>query len=239
MTTQPALPQPDARQPVESYLAEIAARLPGPARAHAEIVAELRAGLLDAVEVHLATGMSPSQATAAAIGEFGHPRQVADAFRPELAAHQARRVAIALLATGPLVGLLWATAALASHIGLHRAPPWQWASAPSGAQVAFPLFAAAGALAVWTALFTLAATGRISRWLPARPGDGPAAAAIAGYGAATADVIILTLLAIQLATAPATLAPLPIAAAAAASLIRLTLARRAARRCLAARAALA
>jgi hypothetical protein len=33
---------------VECYLAEVAARLPGPARAQAGIVAELRSGLLDA-----------------------------------------------------------------------------------------------------------------------------------------------------------------------------------------------
>ena len=37
---------------VEPYLAEVTARLPGPARAHAEIVAELRSGLLDATDAN-------------------------------------------------------------------------------------------------------------------------------------------------------------------------------------------
>ena len=53
-----------------------------------------------------------------------------------------------------------------------------------------------------------------------------------------ADVTVLALLASQLFNLPGTLAPAPIAGAATASLIRLTLARRAARRCLATRAAL-
>ena len=52
------------------------------------------------------------------------------------------------------------------------------------------------------------------------------------------DVIVLVLLVGELIRAPGTLAPAPIAAAAAASLLRLTLARRAARRCLTIRAAL-
>lgn len=231
--------EPDPTLPAtEHYLAEVAARLPGPARARAEIVAELRGGLLDAIDAYVAAGMPPGKAAAAATREFGHPPEVADAFRAELAARQARRVATTLLGTGPLVGLLWVAAALASHIGVHHAPPWQWTGVPPGARVAFPLFAAAGAMAVWTALFTIAATGRLSRWLPAQPAHGPASAAVAGYGAAAADVMLLALLASQLATAPARLAPLPVAAAAVASLTRLTLAPRAARRCLTARTAL-
>jgi HAAS len=237
MTARAAPPCPGAGQAAESYLAEVAARLPDRARAHADIVAELRAGLLDTIDAHLATGMDPGDATAAAIREFGDPHQVACAFRPELAARQARRVALTLLATGPLLGLLWATAARASHIGIRHAPPWQWAHMPPGSQLTVPL-AAVFAVTVSTALFTVAATGRLTRWLPARPSHPPAGAAIAGYGAAAADVIILVLLVTQLVSAPSTLAPIPIAAAAAASLTRLTLARRAARLCLTARAAL-
>ena len=52
------------------------------------------------------------------------------------------------------------------------------------------------------------------------------------------DVIIFILLASKLVAAPGTLAPVPVALAATASLIRLILARRAGRRCLAVRAAL-
>jgi len=224
---------------LDAYLAQVAARLPGPARARAGIVAELRAGLLDAADAHLGAGLPAGRAAEAAVTEFGDPRQVAEAFRPVLALSQARRVALTLLATGPLIGLLWAAAALASHIGIRQAPPWEWAGTPPGSQVIFPLAAAAFLIAVWTALLAIAATGRLTRWLPHRPRLAPAAAAIAGLGAVAADLALFVLLASQLAAAPGTLAPVPAAAAALASLTRLTLARRAAGRCLAVRAALA
>src|SRR6266581_249107 len=176
-----APPRPGAPQPIESYLAQVAAALPGTARARGDIVAELRGGLLDATDAYRSAGLAGDTAAEAALREFGHPRQLASAYGPELAAGQARRVALTLVATGPLIGLLWAAAAAASNISIRHAPPWQWPGAPADSRVAFPLAAAAIAITVWTALFTAAAT---------------------------------------------------------ASLIRLTLARRAARRCLAARAAL-
>jgi hypothetical protein len=160
-----ALPQQGIEQ-LESYLAEVTARLPGPPRARADIVAELRTGLLDAADAHRAAGLDPDAASGAAISQFGNPRRLGDAFRPELAARTARRAALTLLATGPLIGLLWAAAAQASHMGIRHAPPWQWGSAPPGSLVAFPLAAAALAVTVWAALFTVAATVRMARWLP-------------------------------------------------------------------------
>jgi hypothetical protein len=109
---------------------------------------------------------------------------------------------------------------------------------PPAALIAFPLIAVVILITVWTALITLAATGRLTRWLPHRPRLAPTTAAIAGFGAATTDVILLALLASQLATAPAKLAAALITLAAAASTTRLILARRAGRRCLASRASL-
>jgi len=227
-----------AEQLADAYLAQVAARLPGPARTRAGIIAELRAGLLDATDAHRDAGLPADSAAAAAVAEFGDPRQIADAFRPGLASSQARQVALALLATGPLIGVLWAATALASHIGIRHAPPWHWAGAPPASIVEFPLFAAAFMLAVWTAVFTIAATGRLTRWLSGHPRLAPGTAALAGLGTAAADLALLTLLASQLAAAHGALAPAPTAAAALASLTRLTLAGRAARRCLAARATL-
>jgi hypothetical protein len=224
---------------LDGYLTEVAARLPGPARARADIIAELRGGLLEAADAHRDAGLPAGNAAAAAIREFGDPRQIADAFRPGLALSQARRVALTLLGTGPLIGLLWAATALASHIGIQHAPPWQWAGAPPAAPVVFPLAAAAIVIAVWTAVFTIATTGRLTRWLPDRPRLAPSTAAVAGVAAAVADLAVFVLLASQLAAAPGALAPAPAAAAALASATRLSLAGRAARRCLAARAALA
>ena len=202
---------------VDAYLREVAAALPGPARARRDILAELHSGLLDAADAHRRAGLPDTAAAAAAIAEFGDPRVVAGAFRPELTIRHARRVALTLVTTGPLIGLLWVGAAAASHMAIRHAPPWEWAGAPPGSPAAFPLALAAVLVAVWAGLFTVVAAGRLTRWLP--EGPGPAAG--------------------KLASSPGALAPLPVTAAVAASLTWLALARRAARRCLAARASLA
>jgi hypothetical protein len=223
---------------VEAYLAEIAAALPGPARSHADIMAELRAGLLDAADAHRSAGLPAVAAARAAVSEFGRPEQVAAGFRAEIAARHARRLSASLVAGGPLVGLLWVAAALASHLGLHAAPPWHWPDLPPLLGLGIRLVLVAIVAAAWAALLGIAATGRLTRWLPARPRQGPTVAVIAGFGAAGADLVLLALVAGLLALSPGKLAPLPIALAAAASLTRLTLAARAARRCLAIRATL-
>ena len=135
-------------------------------------------------------------------------------------------------------GLLWASAA-ASHIAIRHAPPWQWAGAPPGSPAAFPLALAAILVTAWAALLTVAATGPLTRWLPARPGLALTTAAISGFAAMAADMTIFALLASKLASTPGTLAPIPVTAAAIASLTRFTLSRRATQRCLAARASVA
>jgi hypothetical protein len=234
----PAPSRPDAWPTLECYLAEVATRLPGPARQHAEIVAELRSGLLDAADAHRSAGLRPALAARAAIGEFGDPGQVAAGFRAEIAARQARRVSLSLLKAGPLVGLLWITAALTSHLGIHLAPRWQWPDLPSAFRMGIYVTAVVIAAQVCAVLLGVAATGHLTRWMPVRPRRAPTAAVVAGFGAAGADAVVLSLLAALLTTAPGKLSPLPIALAATASLARLTLATRAAYRCLASRAAL-
>jgi hypothetical protein len=231
-------PEPAAGQEIEGYLAEVTAFLPGPPRARAGIVAELRSGLLDATDAHGAAGLPPAAAALAAVREFGDPAEVAAAFRVELAAGQARRVAVALLVTGPLVGLLWIATALASHLGIRLALPWQWTGLSPGLRVGMPLVAVAVGVTAWAALLGIAGTGRLARRLPARPRRAPTAAAVAGFGAVGADGLGLLLLAAQLATAPGKLSPVPAAVAAAASLARMMLAGRGARRCLTIRASL-
>ena len=232
--TRPGPPETDAGPAVERYLAEVAARLPGPARAYGGIVGELRSGLLDAADAYQSSGVPPAQATGAAIREFGDPAQIADAFRDEIAASQARRVAVTLLVTGPLVGLLWIAAAAVSHLGLRFGQPWRWTGVPPVIHLVF----AAVAVTACAALVGIATTGRLTRWLPVRPRRAPTAAAVAGFGAVGADGLGLALLAGQMAMAPGRLSPVLAAAAATASLARLTLAGRAARRCLAVRASL-
>ncbi|MBV9382075.1 MAG: hypothetical protein JOY82_08800 [Streptosporangiaceae bacterium] len=229
---------PAAGPAVERYLAEVTARLPGPARAHSGIVAELRSGLLDATDARRSAGLSAAQAARAAVGEFGDPALVAEGFRAEIAAGQARRAAAALTVTGPLVGLLWIAAAATSHLRVGLAPPWQQAGLPPVVRVGIYPVAVAAVLTACAALVVVATTGRLTRWLPARPRRGPTAAAVAGFGAVCAEGLGLALLAAQLVVAPGKLSLLPAAAAAAAATVRLVFARRAARRCLAIRAAL-
>jgi hypothetical protein len=227
-------PASDNQPAVEHYLAEVTARLPGSPRTHSDIVAELRSGLLDATDAHCSAGLPPAKAVQAAIDEFGDPSRVADSFRAEIAAGLARRAAVVVLVTGPLVGLLWIVTAVASHI----APHLQWADLSPGLQVGVPLVAIAAGVTACGALFGIAATGRLSRWLPAWPRRAPAAAAVAGFGAVGADALGLALLGVQLATAAGKLSPWPAGAAAAASIVRMMFARRAAGRCLAIRAGL-
>jgi hypothetical protein len=226
-----------------SYLAEIADRLIGPAGARRDILAELGAGLADATDAYRSAGLDPDQAVRAAISEFGRPEQVADGFRAELTAAQARRTALTLLRTGPLIGLLWLGAALASRIGVQLVSPWHWTSMPIGARLVTHLAGIAFAVAIGSALVAVAATGRLTRWLPAGPGSRPrwlgarpavsaAVAAMAAGGTAAIDIALLALLATQAVSTPGRLAALPVAVAAVASLIRLTLTTRAARNCL-------
>ena len=145
---------------IDAYLREVAAALPGPARARRDILAELHSGLLDAADAHRHAGLADGAAAAAATAEFGDPRVVAAAFRPELTIRHARRVALTLVTTGPLIGLLWVGAAAASHMAIRHAPPWQWAGAPPGSAAALPLALAAVLVAVWAGLFTVVAASR-------------------------------------------------------------------------------
>jgi hypothetical protein len=234
----PGMPVLPSGQAVERYLAEVTARLPGPAKAHSGIVAELRSGLLDAMDGYLSAGLPPAEAVVAAIREFGDPGLVAGGFLPEIAASHARRVAIVLLISGPLVGLLWLATAVTSHPAIRIAVFWQWTTLPASLGAGVQLVAVAVALTASAGAVGIIVTGRLSRQLPARPRCAPLAAAIAAFGAVGADGLGLLLLTAELAAAPAGLSPLPAGAAAAASAARLLLAKRAAYRCLAMRASL-
>lgn len=232
--SRPGEPLPGAGPAVEGYLDEVTSRLPGPRRAHSGIVAELRSGLLDATDAHRSAGLPPAEAAQAAIREFGDPAQIADGFRVEIAASQARRVAVALLATGPLVGMLWILTALASD----ASTIWQWSGMSTGLRVGVQLIAVAAGVTGWAAILSIAATGRLTRWLPAKPRRAPTAAAVAAFGAIGADGLGLMLLAAQLTTGLEDLSPIPATAAAVASLARVVLAQRAAHQCLAIRTSL-
>jgi hypothetical protein len=215
---------------IDAYVDQVAAGLPGPARERGEMMAELRSGLLDAFDTHRQNGLPDDVAVAAATAEFGEPRAIAAAFRSELAVRLARRCALTLACTGPVVGLLWTAAAMASHIGIRRALPWE-AGAPGGSAAVVRVLLLALLVTIAGALVTMVATGRLAARRPRRTWVAPVTAAMSGYGAVIIDVSLFTLVASQLASAPSGLAPVPVGAAAAASLARLVLAWHAAQRC--------
>jgi hypothetical protein len=225
---------PAGRDAVDDYLAAVADRLTGPAAARVAITDELRDGLLETLERHLARGRSRQEATAAAVAEFGDPATVAAAFAPELAAAQARRVALGLLATGPLVGLAWIAAVAANAL-----PPWR--QQLTGPWLALPLVGLAMLVACPALGLTVAATGRLARRLGrlGRRASLPATAVVvAGLAAVVVDLTMLAMMAGQALTTAGPDVWAPIVTAAGASLTRVTLAGRATRRCLATRASL-
>ena len=222
------------RDAVTDYLAAVAAQLPGPPSARAAVTDELRDGLLEALGTHHARGCSPQEATVAAIAEFGDPDTVAAAFGPELGAVQARRVAVGLLVTGPLVGLTWIAAVVVNTL-----PPWRHQLI--GPWLALPLVGLALAVAGPALGLTVAATGRLGRRLSRvvhRATLPPTAAAVAALAAVVADLTLLGIITGHALTSPGSYMWAPVVLAASASLTRVTLAGRAARRCLATRAAL-
>jgi hypothetical protein len=225
---------PTGRDAVAGYLATVTARLTGPAAARAAITDELLDGLLESLEAHRTHGRSVLEATAAAIDEFGDPPTVAAAFGPELAAVQARRAALGLLVTGPLVGLAWIVAAAANAL-----PPWRHQL--PGPWLALPLVGLALVVAGPALGLTVAATGRLGRRLGDRLGRAtfpPTAAAVAGLAAVATDLTLLVIITSQALMSPDWQAWAPVLVAAGASLTRVPLAGWAARRCLAARATL-
>lgn len=223
-----------ARQLIDAYLADISGVFPGPGRRRADLLAELRSGLLDAFDSHSASGLPADSAAEAAISEFGDPRELAAAFCPDLTAALSRRLATALALAAAPIGLLWAFAAQASDHGLRHGVSWS-----AVGLLPVPFTAAAAIICAAVALATAVVTGRAARRLPRLPRIAPAVAAVGGFGTAASDLAILVLLVHQLATAPDQLAPVPVAVATIVTLTRLVMAPRAAHRCLTARSAFA
>jgi hypothetical protein len=174
--------RPDAA--LTGYLADLATRLHGPRRRREVILAELRDGLDHATDDHIALGLPPDQAAAAAITQFGTPQAVADAFGGELATAYARRTIAWYIATGPLVGIWWL-------LLLHPSP---WRSGLIALLAAIPVIPLI-AIAIAAAAGTVATTGHLMRWLP-EASPRRALAATAGIAALCiiGDVTMITVL---------------------------------------------
>jgi hypothetical protein len=125
---------------IGEYRARLARRLP------ADAVEELADGLTETYSHHLSRGLDADAAAAAAVAEFGEPDVVLAAF---VGQSPGRRMAVALLYSGPAVGACWAATLVAGHA-------WTWpVPASLKATVGTTLLAVIGCLVT-------AATGRRS-----------------------------------------------------------------------------
>jgi hypothetical protein len=221
---------PAARRIIDRYLAELATELGRPSAARAAIVAELEDGLWTATTAHHTRGLPPQAAAMSAVAEFGDLRTVAAGFGPELAAATGRRVGLGLLTTGPLVGMSWLLVAAAT---------WRWTGQepPAALGLVAALVGLVLVVAVPAAVLSVGAAGRLSRWLPIGPQVGATAAAVAASACVAGDLVLLASLLAAVVPASGVAWPAALLAAGASS-TRLSLAARAARRCLAARATL-
>jgi hypothetical protein len=221
-----------AEAAIGKYLSTLSADLIGPEAAQTEILAEISDGLHEAAGTYQAQGLKPAEAVLAAVAEFGEPDAIAAAFRPGLGARQARRTALALLASGPVVGLAWIGGAILAAL-----PPARYEL--SGPWWALPVVALALLIGTPSMVLAVAATSRLALRFALPASLPPRAAGVAGLAAVTADATLLLALGLYALMTPAALPLLPVVPAIAASLTRLGLAARAARDCLNASAALA
>ena len=214
--------------PIDEYLDQVAAFLPGPRRRRNDVLSELRDGLRDAADGHGGVTGPPSKAAmTAAVKEFGDPRQLAKAFCPHLAAAQARRLLLVLSLSAPLIMLLWMYAAAASDATGQGSLSWHSLTAPP-----VPIAAAALGIAAiaGTAIFL---TQQLLRTSTGHAKLEPVSAAIAGFSIAGADLFILALLGEQILVAhPGRLSFMPVAGAAILTVGRLTISHKEARACI-------
>lgn len=97
--------------------------LRGPRRARADMVREVRDGLDDAVEAHLAAGLSQDEAQRRALDEFGDMRAIAAELQGELTARYGRRSAVLLALAFPALTLLWDTLWLTDAVPMRPPAP--------------------------------------------------------------------------------------------------------------------
>ena len=176
------------------------------------MLTELHDGLEDAERHYMQLGIRRGAASQRAVTESGSPAAVAEAFTGQLAATTAKRSTIALLASGPMIGMLWATALIPGR------PPTEML-------IEFPALAPVIAFSVAFAMLTLLATGP-ARLRPGRRSvSSRRTAALAWAAAGIGDVVLLVSAAATIATAAASVALVPLCIAACLSLGRAAIAR--------------
>ena len=109
---------------VEAHVRALGNRLRGPVRARRDLLAEVRAGLLDAVDARVGAGADQRSAQRAAVAEFGAPAELAPVYQARLVALQGRRTALLLALAFPGLVIAWD---LLPAVGL------RWPAPPSSA----------------------------------------------------------------------------------------------------------
>jgi hypothetical protein len=212
---------PSARPVVEAYLGALESGLPCGRTARRMIVAEVGDGLVDAVRAHAKGGLPPAVAAQAAVAAFGDPRRLAGAFARELVATAATRTGIALVTSGPAVGAVW-VAAFAARSGT------SWFAQLSAVWSAIPTYPLILAVTVPAAIVAaVAGSGR----LPAPALIGTRAAAVAALVATGGCVVGDATLFVGLVSSGGSGWPVLVWLACAASMVRLSVAAAAGRRC--------
>ncbi|MEV5825636.1 permease prefix domain 1-containing protein [Spirillospora sp. NPDC052242] len=180
---------------IDEHVAALSAALQGPARTKARMLTEVRAGLADATDDLAATGLPADDAARRAVRDFGAVADVAPDFQRELTIAQARRTALAVALSAPVLLLCWQVAGSGGGVLPHTAR----------------LVGAAAAVAALLGAGGLAATGAWARRLPV-PSALPRTVAWAG----TVSGAALGVSAVALTVASALAGNWPLAAAIAA-----------------------
>ncbi len=107
--------------PVDEYLAALSKSLTGPRRRKADLLAEARDHLTDAVEAFEADGLDRERAEREAVADFGELSEVAPGYRAELAISQSRRTAVLLFLALIIQPIVW------------QQGVWSWNQDPAGA----------------------------------------------------------------------------------------------------------
>ncbi len=92
---------------VTNHIAALEGALLGPRRVRRSMIAEARAGLLDAVEAYRGGGVPPDRAEELAIRDFGSVGEVAPSYQAELTARQGRAAAVLYAVVFPTMLLGW------------------------------------------------------------------------------------------------------------------------------------
>lgn len=92
---------------LNGYLAALGKALRLGPRERRRILAEIDDGLRCAAEARLDAGLDPTAAARAAVAEFGDPEEIARQFSAVAEPALSRRCGTVLVATGPLIGLIW------------------------------------------------------------------------------------------------------------------------------------